>query len=81
MTRTGIGMQRILLAGLLAFSAACAGADEPDDADERRQFTFAWPFTAADEMRPRGGTSRGPAVELSAAPTFVRRTLAAYVEE
>ncbi len=27
------------------------------------RFTFSWPFVAGDEMRPRGGTTRGPDVE------------------
>jgi hypothetical protein len=36
---------------------------------ESRLFTFSWPFSAEDEMRPRGGTSAGAPVELAEAPT------------
>lgn len=46
----------VLAAGLIAAGASAA--------DETRQYTFSWPFSADDEMRPRGGTTRGPAVEL-----------------
>jgi hypothetical protein len=30
----------------------------------RRQFTFSWPYTDASEMAPRGGSSKGPEVDL-----------------
>jgi len=45
-----------MAAGIVA-AGACA-------ADETRQYTFSWPFSADGEMRPRGGTTTGPAVEL-----------------
>src|SRR5690606_17374812 len=49
--------------------AACALASlAVANADERR-YTFSWPFTSDSEMRPRGGTTRGPAVELAEAPS------------
>ncbi|HMB74380.1 MAG TPA: DUF6607 family protein [Gammaproteobacteria bacterium] len=33
------------------------------------QFTFSWPFEAGDQMAPRGGTSRGAAVQLAPGPS------------
>jgi hypothetical protein len=47
---------------ILCFLAAAAGADET------RQFTFSWPFAPDSDMRPRGGTSIGTAVELATEP-------------
>lgn len=34
------------------------------DADEVRQYTFAWPYADESEMAPRGGTTRGPELTL-----------------
>lgn len=34
-----------------------------------RQYTFAWPYSADDDMRPRGGTSKGPAIHLVTTPS------------
>jgi len=51
----------VLAASLVAVSAC---ADE-----QARQYTFSWPFTAADEMRPRGGTTTGPDVDLAEEPS------------
>ena len=31
---------------------------------EAKQFTFSWQFTEKDKMKPRGGTTRGKAIEL-----------------
>lgn len=42
-----------------------------------RQYTFAWPFTADSEMRPRGGTTSGPDVELDREPGEAWRALQA----
>jgi hypothetical protein len=50
-------------------------ADEAADGDARKQFTFSWQFSDEDAMRPRGGTTRGPAVELTAAPSAEWRAL------
>ena len=54
--RTRSAWCAVIAAGLLAAGASAA--------DETRQYTFAWPFTPGDAMRPRGGTSTGPAVEV-----------------
>ena len=56
------------------FSAHALGDDaQPvaDDADqpERRQFTFSWMFAPDGDMRPRGGTTRGPDVTLDVQPS------------
>ena len=34
----------------------------------RRQFTYTWPYTDASEMAPRGGSSKGPEINLDAKP-------------
>ena len=48
---------------------AAPGDDAPP---AQRQYTYAWPFTDDDAMRPRGGTTRGPEVTLDerVAPAF-----------
>jgi len=55
-----------LTGALLAASAVTAAADDtaanPDE--NSKQFTYAWPFSDDDAMRPRGGTTEGPGVEL-----------------
>ena len=54
-----------VLAGLLAVaSVAAAFADESETAPDSRQFTYSWPFSDDDAMRPRGGTTKGPPVKL-----------------
>ena len=34
----------------------------------KRQFTFTWPYTDASEMAPRGGSSKGPDINLDLKP-------------
>jgi hypothetical protein len=36
---------------------------------EAERYVFAWPFVDAAELEPRGGTTRGPVVDLRAEPT------------
>jgi hypothetical protein len=60
---------------LLAVAAGLALQLEPALADRSRQFTFSWPFTDADGMRPRGGTTRGTPVELAEEPSEAWRAL------
>jgi hypothetical protein len=56
--------------GFLSASAAqAAEPDEPDGTASERRYTFSWPYADGSEMRPRGGTTRGPAVQLLEAPT------------
>ena len=52
------------LTALLALSSGLALAD-----DDTRQFTFVWPYADQDTMRPRGGTTKGPAVTLDTQPS------------
>ncbi len=42
---------------------------------DKRQFTFSWQFEPGTELAPRGGTSRGPAVELAQPPSDAWRAL------
>ncbi len=51
------------LVALLALSSGLALADDT------RQFTYAWPYTDQDTMRPRGGSTKGPAVTLDTQPS------------
>jgi hypothetical protein len=44
------------------------GDPQRDDSLSPRQYTYAWPFTDADDMRPRGGTTKGPDVTLDKEP-------------
>jgi|GEM_PF-99443 len=39
------------------------------DAEPTRQYTFSWQFMDGQEMQPRGGTSKGPAVDLALDPS------------
>ena len=68
-----------LLAGLLATGVMQIAASSK--ADERvlvsgeitpRQYTFSWMFADSDSMKPRGGTTSGPKVQLDS------RTSAAF---
>ncbi len=68
------------LAGLIAVSvmqvAAFSRADQQTSLDEEevalRQYTFSWMFTESGTMKPRGGTTKGPEVQLD------RRTSEAF---
>ena len=60
-----------LFAGLVAVSgiqaASLSIADQQSPLDEEvapRQYTFSWMFSESDNMKPRGGTTLGPEVEL-----------------
>ncbi|MFW6092674.1 MAG: DUF6607 family protein [Pseudomonadota bacterium] len=50
---------------LLFATAAIEAAAEPQEEAEPRRYTFSWPFQPDDRMQPRGGTTRGPDVELA----------------
>ena len=60
-----------VFAGLIAVSviqaAALSRADQQTPLDEEvapRQYTFSWMFTESGTMKPRGGTTSGPEVQL-----------------
>ena len=68
-----------LFAGLIAVSgiqaASLSIADQqtpPDEEVAARQYTFSWMFAESDTMKPRGGTTLGPEVQLD------RRTSEAF---
>ncbi|GAB3314157.1 DUF6607 family protein [Haliea atlantica] len=65
------GATALLLGGtLLATSLTEPAADSTSDTERAaKQFTYAWPFTEDDAMRPRGGTSRGAELTLADAPS------------
>ncbi|MEM9336025.1 MAG: DUF6607 family protein [Pseudomonadota bacterium] len=60
------------LASLVAIGvfgiAVTALADDQEDTTSERQFTYAWPYLEDDAMKPRGGTTRGPALTLDTTP-------------
>lgn len=63
-------IKQLISAALVSMMFVSASSSYADDkASETRQFTFAWPFLESGQMRPRGGTSKGPAVTLAKAPT------------
>ena len=51
------------------------GAAEAQQPEEIRRYTYSWPFTDDDAMRPRGGTTRGPELTLAAEPSDAWRRL------
>ena len=60
-----------LFAGLIAVSgiqaASLSIADQQTPLDEdvaHRQYTFSWMFIESGTMKPRGGTTSGPEVQL-----------------
>jgi len=50
----------------LGFAAAPAVAASSESGDH---YVFGWPFLADEDMQPRGGTTKGPAVTLVQEPT------------
>ena len=59
-------MNKLLLNGILVFAlfnfSAVFAETYPNDT---KQFTFSWQFLEDDSMQPRGGTTKGKAVELA----------------
>jgi hypothetical protein len=49
-------------------SGCAAKTAVPDNPPEEHQFTFSWEFTDADDMKPRGGVTRGAPVTLDQSP-------------
>lgn len=62
----------IAVLGVLTAFASSPAFAEADDATPTRQYTYAWMFKDGQTMAPRGGTTRGPGVELdtNVAPAF-----------
>jgi hypothetical protein len=64
------------LVALALVVAGCARGTRPvPPAESVHQFTFAWPFRDGDAMRPRGGTTQGPEVQLATEPSAEWRRL------
>jgi hypothetical protein len=60
----------LVLFGLLSLSASAAAYENTSsNSSLSKQYTFAWPYAEKDAMSPRGGTTRGAAVELLGEPT------------
>jgi hypothetical protein len=58
-----------LLIYLLIIVSGCAAKTAvPDNPPEEHQFTFSWEFSDADDMKPRGGVTRGAPVTLDQSP-------------
>ena len=62
----------ILILGLWlsgSTQAPAQGSAPAGEGDSSRRYTFSWSYSETGAMRPRGGTTRGPAVHLRASPT------------
>lgn len=57
------------VAAIVALAAGVVGLTSASHAADGRQYTFSWMFTDESAMSPRGGTTRGTAVELAPAPS------------
>jgi hypothetical protein len=60
---------------LLLVAVACGPIRPGGETSGPRQYTFAWPYRAGQEVAPRGGTTQGPAVELDREPSPAWRKL------
>ncbi|QIB66267.1 hypothetical protein [Kineobactrum salinum] len=65
----------ILSAATTDNTVMAAAAKTPEATQERRQYTFAWPFLEGGEMQPRGGTTQGADVTLAPAPSAAWQAL------
>ena len=66
--------------GGAAFASFAQQKDAPRDAAPKssaRQYTFSWPFKPGDEMRPRGGTTKGAPITLATEPSEAWRAIQA----
>ncbi len=63
-----LGPVAVLLAAFPQTLTAYDGASDTPAASGTRQYTFAWQFLEGDDMAPRGGTTKGPGIELVKTP-------------
>lgn len=63
--RRGVRALAWLIAVTLASGCSATRPTPSAAAAPSRQFTFAWPFRDGDGVAPRGGTTKGPPVELA----------------
>lgn len=76
LSRTNRTLARVLLlAGGLSAVAALAQTQSVKTESPLHRYTFSWPITADDALSPRGGTTRGPEIDLDTAPSSAWRAL------
>lgn len=59
----------LLLAGLAPLWTVASDNANRNAETDTGDYVFAWPFIAPDTLPPRGGTTRGPEVDLAEAPS------------
>ena len=81
-------MRRVPVLEVL-LAVALGGAGHPSFAQQKdaprdvappssaRQYTFSWPFKPGDEMRPRGGMTKGAPIKLATEPSEAWRAIQA----
>jgi len=58
-----------IISGVFAVWLVSLGVANADEINESRRYTFSWPIGASEQLKPRGGTTRGASVELLEGPT------------
>ncbi len=65
----GIGaLGPLVLVGFLALGFEGAGADESIKQSPAKRFTYSWQFQTDSELAPRGGTTKGAAIQKASGP-------------
>jgi hypothetical protein len=64
MARKASLARSICLAAVPTLLLVAAVGWAAEGGERKRQYTYAWPFSEGDEMRPRGGTTKGAEVVL-----------------
>lgn len=65
----------VIVIGVVPVLMTNAAADDLGDTRAERQFTYSWQFVDEDAMRPRGGTTQGPSVQLDHSPNAAWQAL------
>ena len=65
----------VIVIGAASVLMTNAVADDTGNARVERQFTFSWQFSDDDTMRPRGGITKGPSVQLDRSPNVAWQAL------
>ena len=66
--------ERLIIAAMLAV-ALPATVQAADEAKPVQRYTFSWPLSSDPASVPRGGTTRGPEVELDREPSSAWKAL------
>ena len=61
-------MKVFCIFGFLSFFVHGHAKPDQSQPTEKNQFTFSWPFNPSSEMKPRGGSTKGPSVTLDKQP-------------